>query len=85
MNLSGTVDDYKNQEAYLSDMLGKISLLTEKIENSRLERYENVIKELVSIWRDTPFGNYISSERLYNDKNFQYYAKLFDSYYNKLQ
>lgn len=44
----------------------------------RLNSVQSKLKELIKIWRETDFGNFVSEKRLYKGESYKHYEQLLD-------
>lgn len=77
-----TLEDLKKRESYLNFALERLNYLNHSLTSSTTSSTADVIKKMINIWEEVPFKDYISSSRLVEGKDYKFYEKQYDNYYN---
>lgn len=77
--------DTKKEETQAQTVLTKFNSVLSEISNNVIGiSVKPKVQEMLRIWRETNFGDYISEKRVFKGQNYKYYEEIFDNVLKKM-
>lgn len=76
--------DVKEEETIAQSVLGKSKYMLSEINRTNDSSVKRRIMEMLRIWSETNFGDYVSEKRVFNSRSYKYYEKMFDDIRKKM-
>lgn len=84
ITISDTEEELKNLDSYEKPIVEELNSIINSDTLNKIQNIHDSIQESVNIWKEMHFKKYISSERVVNGNNYEYYDKLYQEFYEQL-